>query len=210
MRRATRPRFAACGGLVPFSAAFGRFVVILVFAGGRGLFERFAASAISATASVASVESQGRVKRDFLLSLIHCRIGTNNVLSMFGHGEYGSRSCKRDELSHLLRLMLRFLMEDRQSWRALLQRCQEAAPKWPKWIEWLSYLVGLLFVAFIFGLFGNRPYVIFAVFWLFFAVCLLNIRKAAPKISEFGIFLGWFMLAVMAMGIGFATLHSGK
>jgi len=101
MRRATRPRFAACGGLVPFSAAFGRFVVILVFAGGRGLFGRFAASAISATASVASVEPQGRVKRDFLLSLIHCRIGTHNVLSMFGHGEYGSRSRKHDELSHL-------------------------------------------------------------------------------------------------------------
>jgi len=60
MRRAAQPRFAACGGLVPFSAAFGRFVVILVFAGGRGLFGRFAASAISATASVASVESSRR------------------------------------------------------------------------------------------------------------------------------------------------------
>jgi hypothetical protein len=78
------------------------------------------------------------------------------------------------------------MMEDKQSWRALLQRCQEAAPKWPKWIEWLGYVVALVFVAFVFGLLGNRPYVVFAVFLMFFAVCLLNIRKAAPKFPSLG------------------------
>jgi hypothetical protein len=119
------------------------------------------------------------------------------------------------------------LMDDKELWRerlrrideampalpmlaAYIKRCQEAAPKWPKWIEYLGGLVVLVFVAFGLGVFGNRSYIPFGAVWLLFAVCVLNIRKAAPQFPEFGIFLGWFFLAVMAVFIGYAALHAGK
>jgi len=58
-----------------------------------------------------------------------------------------------------------------------------------------------------FGLLGHKLYVIGSIFWLFFAICHWNIRKAAPSYPEFGIFIGWFILAVFAVGLIFAALH---
>ena len=117
-------------------------------------------------------------------------------------------------------------MDDKELWRQRLQRIQEAmpvlpglaayikrsqdaAPKWPRWIEYLGVVVLLVFVAFGLGAFGDRSYVVFGVFWLFFAVCFLNIRKAAPQFPEFGIFIAWFFFAVMAVFIGYMALHPG-
>jgi hypothetical protein len=128
----------------------------------------------------------------------------------------------------MLRLLpWEFLMDDKELWRTRLQRIreavpqlpmlaehikrsQDAAPKWPKWIEYSAGLAALVFVAFLFGVFGNRLYIPFGAFWLLFSVCLLNIRKAAPQINEFGIFLGWFFLAVMAVVIAYTALYPGK
>jgi FtsH-binding integral membrane protein len=118
-------------------------------------------------------------------------------------------------------------MDDKELWRArmrsiqkamprssklsaYIKQSQDAAPKWPKWIEYLAGLAGLIFVAFLFGVFGNRPYIVFGAFWLLFAACFLNIRRAAPQFPEFGIFLAWFFLAVMAVFIGYMALHPGK
>lgn len=97
-------------------------------------------------------------------------------------------------------------MPERPPWLEFLRRSQEAAPKWPQWIHWLAGALALLFVAFALGLLGNRPYIVFAGFWFLFAICLLNIRKAAPQYPEFGIFVGWFILAVLGALIAYMTV----
>lgn len=95
-------------------------------------------------------------------------------------------------------------------WAARIKRSQDAAPKWPKWIEYLAALALLVFVAFGLGVFGNRSYIVAGAFWLLFAACFLNIRKAAPQFPEFGVFLGWFFLAVWAVFLGYSALHTVK
>jgi apolipoprotein N-acyltransferase len=73
----------------------------------------------------------------------------------------------------------------------------------------MAGVVALVFLAFALGLLGNPPYVLFAAFWLMFAACLLNIRKAAPQFPELGVFAGWFVLVLTAVLIAYSVIHLG-
>jgi hypothetical protein len=73
----------------------------------------------------------------------------------------------------------------------------------PKWIRLLAVAVSLIFVAFAFGLFGNRLYIVFGAFWLLFAAVQTRARTLFPEFPNFAFFIGWFILACMAVFIGY-------
>jgi hypothetical protein len=60
-----------------------------------------------------------------------------------------------------------------------------------------------LFVALATTPLHKRPYIVFLAFWVFFAVLQSRARKLFPQAPEFGLFMGWFFLACMAVFIGF-------
>jgi|GEM_PF-4481295 len=97
-------------------------------------------------------------------------------------------------------------MENDPAWATWLKRCRDAAPKWPRWMNWLGLVPFLLILALVLGLADLTA--VFVTVWLFVAVIHLNLRKAAPQYPEFGIFLGWFFLAVGAVAGVFLFVRS--
>jgi hypothetical protein len=77
----------------------------------------------------------------------------------------------------------------------------------PRWIRILAIVTGIIFYAFIFGLFGKRLYIAFIAFWLVFAAVQTRARLLFPQFPNFAFFMGWLILAFMAVGIGAMILN---